>query len=63
MQIVEYDDADPLEVLHLNLLSLGFALTPERAALIRRLDKRPFLFLCVCAFRARGVFFSDRSAY
>jgi hypothetical protein len=47
MQIVEYDVADPLEVLHLNLLSLGFALTPERAALIRRLDKRPFPFFAL----------------
>ena len=49
MQIVEYDVADPLEVLHLNLLSLGFALTPERAALIRRLDKRPFPFFALYA--------------
>ncbi len=33
MKILEYDNVDPLGVLHLNLLALGFALTPERAAL------------------------------
>ena len=38
MKIVEYDQVDPLGVLHLNLLSLGYALTPEKVALIRRLD-------------------------
>lgn len=49
MKIVEYDDADPLGVLHLNLSSLGYALTPERAALIRRVDVRPFPFFSVYA--------------
>lgn len=49
MKIVEYDDADSLGILHLNLLSLGFALTPERAAQIRRLDARPFPFFALYA--------------
>ena len=49
MTIYEYDEVDPLEVLHLNLLCLDFALTPERAARLRRLDPRPFSFLAVYA--------------
>jgi ribosomal protein S18 acetylase RimI-like enzyme len=49
MEILEYDQVDPLEVLNLNLLSLAYALTPERAALIRRLDRRPFPFFGVYA--------------
>jgi GNAT superfamily N-acetyltransferase len=55
MKIVEHDDADPGEVLHLNLLSLGFALTPERAASIRRLDKRPFPFFALYAIEGGTV--------
>lgn len=35
MVIKEYDDVDPLGVLALNLSSLNFALTPERAAKLR----------------------------
>ncbi len=49
MKIVEYDDVDPLGVLHLNLLSLGYTLTPEKVSLIRRLDARPFPFFAVYA--------------
>lgn len=49
MNIVEYDGADPLGVLYLNLISLGYALTPERVALIRQLDPRPFPFFAVYA--------------
>ncbi len=49
MRVYEYDEVDPLEVLHLNLLCLDFALTPELAARIRRLDPRPFAFLGVYA--------------
>ncbi len=49
MDIVEYDAVDPLGVLHLNLLCLGYALTPERVALIRQLDPRPFPFFAVYA--------------
>lgn len=49
MQILEYDQVDPAGVLQLNLLSLGYALTPERAALIRKLDARPFPCFAVYA--------------
>jgi GNAT superfamily N-acetyltransferase len=49
MKILEYDQVDPLMVLHLNLLSLRYALTPERVALIRRLDPRPFPFFALYA--------------
>lgn len=42
MKIVEYDDVDPLSVLHLTMLALGFPLTPEHAAHIRHTDPRPF---------------------
>jgi GNAT superfamily N-acetyltransferase len=49
MRVYEYDEVDPLEVLHLNLLCLDFALTPELAACMRRLDPRPFAFLGVYA--------------
>ena len=55
MKIVEYDDVDPLEVLHLNLLGLGFPLTPERVALIRRLDPRPFPFVALYAIVDENV--------
>ena len=49
MEILEYDSVDPLGVLNLNLLSLDYALTPERVALIRRLDRRPFPFFALYA--------------
>jgi GNAT superfamily N-acetyltransferase len=49
MKIFEYRDVDPVHVLQLNLLGLGFALTPERVALIRRLDPRPFPFFALYA--------------
>ncbi len=49
MQIFEYDDVDPMGVLQLNLLCLGYALTPERVALIRQLDARPFPYLAIYA--------------
>ena len=49
MQIAEYDEVDPLGVLNLNLLSLGYALTPERVTLIRQLDRRPFPFFALYA--------------
>jgi GNAT superfamily N-acetyltransferase len=42
MKILEYDDVDPLRVLHLTLLALDFPFTPELAAHIRRTDPRPF---------------------
>ncbi len=42
MKILEYDHVDPLQVLHLTMLTLDFPFTPERAAHIRRTDPRPF---------------------
>lgn len=44
MKINEYDDVDPAGVLHLNLLSLGYPLTPELAGRMRLLDPRVFPF-------------------
>src|SRR5512138_3337885 len=42
MNIVEYNDVDPLSVLHLTMLALDFPFTPEHAAHIRQTDPRPF---------------------
>jgi GNAT superfamily N-acetyltransferase len=47
--ILEYDDIDPISVLHLSMLALDFSLTPEHAAHIRRTDPRPFPCLAVYA--------------
>jgi predicted acetyltransferase len=44
IKILEYDQVDPQEILFLNLHSLDWPLTPERAKSIRRLDPRPFPF-------------------
>ncbi len=49
MKILEYDEVDPIEVLHLNLLGLNFALTPERVKLTRQYDSRPFPFFALYA--------------
>ena len=49
IQILTYDQVDPLEVLHLNLVALEYALTPQRLALVRRLDPRPFPFFALYA--------------
>jgi ribosomal protein S18 acetylase RimI-like enzyme len=49
MEIREYDEVDALEVLHVNLLCLDHALTPERVAVLRRTDPRPFPFFGVYA--------------
>lgn len=49
MKTKEYDEVDPWEVLHLNLLCLDYALTPERVAFIRRLDPRPFPLFAIYA--------------
>ena len=49
IQILTYDQVDPLEVWHLNQVALEYSLTPERAALIRRLDPRPFPFFALYA--------------
>ncbi|MCB9515687.1 MAG: GNAT family N-acetyltransferase [Candidatus Latescibacteria bacterium] len=40
MKLLTYDQVDPLGVLHLNLLCLGYPLTPELAARLRRDDPR-----------------------
>jgi GNAT superfamily N-acetyltransferase len=47
MKIIEYDDADPLQVLHLTMLALDFPFTPEHATHVRRTDPRllPFFTL------------------
>ncbi|HEX6383682.1 MAG TPA: GNAT family N-acetyltransferase [Anaerolineae bacterium] len=55
LHIAEYDAVDPLQVLHLNLLCLDFALTPELVALIRRMDPRPFPFFAVYAVEGDTV--------
>ncbi|NUQ39478.1 MAG: GNAT family N-acetyltransferase, partial [Caldilineales bacterium] len=55
MRIVEYDAVDPLQVLHLNLLCLDFALTPELVAIIRRMDPRPFPFFALYAVEGSTV--------
>lgn len=55
MRIVEYDDVDPLQALHLNLLCLDFALTPELVCLIRRMDPRPFPFFALYALVGNTV--------
>lgn len=55
MRILEYDDVDPLQVLHLAMLALGFSLTPEHVAYIRRTDPRPFPCLAVYAVEEERV--------
>lgn len=42
MKIVEYNNVDPIQVLHLTMLALDAPVTPERVAHIRRTDPRPF---------------------
>jgi GNAT superfamily N-acetyltransferase len=42
MKILDYDEVNPLRVLHLTMLALDFSLTPEHAAHIRQTDPRPF---------------------
>jgi len=49
MKIIEYDDVDPLQVLHLSMLALDFPFTPEHAAHIRRTDPRPLPFFTLNA--------------
>lgn len=49
MKIVEYNDVDPLKVLYLNQLALGFSLTPDLAVQIRRSDPRPLPCLAIYA--------------
>ncbi|UCD40812.1 MAG: GNAT family N-acetyltransferase [Chloroflexota bacterium] len=49
MEILEYNDVDPLKVMYLTQLALDFALTPEMVARIRQSDPRPFPFLAIYA--------------
>ena len=49
MKILEYNDVDPLSVLHLTMLALDFPFTPEHAIHIRRTDPRPFPFFTLNA--------------
>lgn len=49
MKIIEYNEADPLQVMYVAQLALDFALTPETAARIRQTDPRPFPCLGVYA--------------
>ena len=42
MNILDYDDVDPMQVLQVTMLALDFPFTPEHAATIRRTDPRPF---------------------
>lgn len=49
MQILEYNDVDPLKVFILNQLALDFPLSPELVAYIRKFDPRPFPCLAIYA--------------
>ena len=49
MKILEYNDVDPLQVLHLTMLALDFPFTPEHAVHIRHTDPRPFPCLTINA--------------
>jgi GNAT superfamily N-acetyltransferase len=49
MKILEYNDVDPLQVLHLTMLALDFPFTPEYAIHIRRTDPRLFPWFTVNA--------------
>ena len=42
MKILDYDDVNPLQVLHLTMLALNFPFAPEHAVHIRQTDPRPF---------------------
>ena len=55
MQIVEYDDVDPVSVLQLNMLALDFALTPEYVAHLRRSDPRLFPFFALYAVEEEQI--------
>ena len=49
MKILEYNDVDPLQVLHLTQLALDLPFTPEHAIHISRTDPRPFPFFTLNA--------------
>lgn len=55
MKILEYDELDPLNVMHVNQLALDFPLSPELATNIRRSDPRPFPCLAIYAVEDETV--------
>jgi GNAT superfamily N-acetyltransferase len=55
MKILDYDEVNPLQVLHVTMLALDFPLTPEHAAHIRQTDPRPFPYLTVNAVEDERV--------
>jgi GNAT superfamily N-acetyltransferase len=55
MEILEYNDVNPLKVTYLTQLALEFALTPEMVARIRQSDPRPFPCLAVYAVEDDAV--------
>lgn len=55
MKVFTYDQVDPLQVLNLNMLALGFSLTPEHAAHIRSTDPRPFPCFAIYAVEGDTV--------
>jgi GNAT superfamily N-acetyltransferase len=55
MQILEYDDVDPVSVLQLNTLALDFELTPEHVAHLRRCDPRLFSFFALYAVEEEQI--------
>jgi GNAT superfamily N-acetyltransferase len=55
MNILEYNEVDPLQAVYVNKLALDFALTPEMAARMRQSDPRPFPCLAVYAVEDDGA--------
>ena len=49
MKILEYDNVDPLQALHVTMLALDFPMTPAYVAHLRQTDPRPFPCLTVNA--------------
>lgn len=55
MEILEYDEVDPLKVIYVTKLALDFVLTPERVAHMRQEDLRPFPCFALYAVEAGDV--------
>lgn len=55
MEILEYNEVDPHQVFYINRMALDHALTPERVAMIRQTDPRPFPCLAVYAVEHGAV--------
>jgi GNAT superfamily N-acetyltransferase len=49
MKIIEYNDVDPIQAMYLPQLALDFPLTPEKVAILRATDPRPFPCLAIYA--------------